>query len=182
MRRSIGYMGIIVVILVFIVSTSGCTTISQVVNSFSNSTGNGTFSAYGVSFNYPNGWLAFADNQTGSKTIDVSKDNSFNGVQLTMQIMDNNGLSEKGVINMMENSQTKGWKKISNSTTTIDGQKAYMDVFIYKSGDSAQNMRFEQVYFVKNDTTYLMLLQAPDKDFDKEKSNFDIILNSMKIQ
>ncbi len=175
-------MGITVLILVFIVSTSGCTSINQVVNSFSNNTGNGNFSAYGVNFNYPSGWFAFANNQTGSKVIDVTKDSSFNGVQFTMQIMDNNGLTEKGVINMMESSQTKGWKKISNSTTTIDGQRAYVNVFIYKNEDSTKNMRFEQIYFVKNDTTYLMLLQALDKDFDKEKSNFDIILNSMKVQ
>ncbi len=171
-------MGIIIVILVFIVLTSGCTSI----NDFIKSSGNGSFSEYNVSFNYPNGWFAFADNQTGGKSISVSKDSSFNGVQFNLQIMNNNGLSEKGIINQMENSKTPGWRKISNSTLTIDGKKAYKDVFIYKNGDSNQNMRFEQIYFVKNSKTYLILLQATDKDFDKERQNFDIILNSLKIQ
>ncbi|MEN6292079.1 MAG: hypothetical protein ABFD07_08740, partial [Methanobacterium sp.] len=59
---------------------------------------------------------------------------------------------------------------------------AYKDVFIYKNGDSSQNMRFEQIYFVKNGKTYLILLQATDNDFDKERQNFDIILNSLKVQ
>ncbi|MEN6554552.1 MAG: PsbP-related protein [Methanobacterium sp.] len=177
MRISGRYVGIIG-ILVFVVLTSGCTSI----NDFVKSSGSGNFSAYNVSFNYPNGWLAFADNQTGGKSISVSKDSSFNGVQFNLQIMNNNGLSEKGVINQMESSKTPGWRKISNTTLTIDGKKAYKDVFIYKNGDSSQNMRFEQIYFVKNGKTYLILLQATDNDFDKERQNFDIILNSLKVQ
>ena len=162
MRISGRYVGIIGN-LVFVVLISGCTSI----NDFIKSSGNGSFSEYNVSFNYPNGWFAFADNQTGSKSISVSKDSSFNGVQFNLQIMNNNGLSERGIINQMENSKTPGWNKISNGTLTIDGKKAYKDVFIY---------------FVKNGKTYLILLQAIDKDFDKERLNFDIILNSLKIQ
>jgi hypothetical protein len=170
-------MGITIIILVFIVLTSGCTSINDFVKS-----GNGSFSAYNVSFNYPNGWLAFADNQTGGKSISVSKDSSFNGVQFNLQIMNNNGLSEKGVIKDIKNSKTPGWRKISSGTLTIDGKNAYKDVFIYKNGDSNQSMRFEQIYFVKNGKTYLILLQATDNDFDKERQNFDIILNSLKVQ
>jgi hypothetical protein len=42
-------------------------------------------------------------------------------------------------------------------------------------------MRISQISLVKNDKTYLMLLQAPDEEFDKEKPYFAIILNSLKF-
>ncbi len=166
----------------FCVLTSGCTSVNELVKNIGNNSGNSTFSAYGVNFNYPSGWMAVADNQTRSNSISVINDSSFNGVQFNLQIMNNNGLSEKGVIKQLENTKTPGWKKISHSTLTIDGKKAYKDVFIYKNGDSTQNMRFEQVYFVKNGKTYIMLIQAPDNDFENERSNFNTILNSLKVQ
>ncbi len=177
-------MGItlIIVILIFVVLTSGCTSIDGFVKNVTNGNGNNSFSAYGVNFNYPSGWMAIANNQTGGNSISVIKDSSFNGVQFNLQIMNNNGLSEKGVIKQLENTKTPGWKKIAHSTLTIDGKKAYKDVFIYKNGDSTQNMRFEQVYFVKNGKTYIMLLQATDNDFENERPNFDTILNSLKVQ
>lgn len=182
LRGSNKYIGIIIGILVLVILTSGCTSINELVKSFGNSTGNGTFSAYGVSFNYPGGWLALAENQTGSNSISVLKDSSFNGVQFNLQILNNNGLSEKGVIKQMETTSTPGWKKISHGTLTVDGKKAYKDVFIYNVTDSTSDLRFEQIYFVKNNKTYLILIQAPDKDFDSERSNFDLILNSFKVQ
>ncbi len=37
------------------------------------------------------------------------------------------------------------------------------------------------ILLVKNDKTYMMLLQAPDDEFDSERANFDIILNSFRV-
>ncbi len=42
-------------------------------------------------------------------------------------------------------------------------------------------MRIAQITLVKNDKTYLILLQAPDEEFDNEKPSFAIILNSLKF-
>jgi len=42
-------------------------------------------------------------------------------------------------------------------------------------------IRIHQITFVKNDTLYLILLHAPDKEFDVEKPVFDMILESFKV-
>jgi len=42
-------------------------------------------------------------------------------------------------------------------------------------------MRMHQIVFVKNNTVYVILLQAPDEEFDSEKPVFDMVLNSFKV-
>jgi hypothetical protein len=47
-------------------------------------------------------------------------------------------------------------------------------------------MKEQQIYFIKNGTTYVLIFDAPENTFDKEKSNFDYpqqlqsIINSQK--
>lgn len=195
MRRSIGYMGIIIVILVFIVSTSGCTSINGL---FSNknasytasdtsynliaSTPTKTYSAYGVSFKYPSGWFATSDNTTGDNIISVMKGISFNGAQLTVQIVPNNGMPEQGAASQIGASVTPGWTKNASYMVTVNGQTAYEDVYKVNDSHYSKLMRFAVIYFSKNDKTYLLTLQAPDNEFDKNKPYFGVILNSFKVQ
>lgn len=92
-------------------------------------------------------------------------------------------MSEQAVVDQFQNSHTQGWEKISNDTLTIDGKTAYEDVYtVNDTQHFGELMRIHQIVFVKNDTTYVILLQAPDKNYDQEKSNFDIIINSLKVQ
>ena len=72
-------------------------------------------------------------------------------------------------------------KKISSGTLTIDGEKAYEETFTTNYGSDIGVMRDEQIGFVKNGIAYLMDFEVKDEDFDKEKRNFDIILNSFKV-
>lgn len=60
----------------------------------------------------------------------------------------------------------------------INGENAFKDVILFND----TNERFEYIYFVKNGKTYVINFSALDKDFDKEKTNFDVILKSFKIQ
>ncbi|MGB9937328.1 MAG: hypothetical protein ACPK7O_06370 [Methanobacterium sp.] len=45
-----------------------------------------------------------------------------------------------------------------------------------------QQMRYAQVFFVKNGNGYIITLQAPDEEFDNENANFDAIINNFKVQ
>jgi hypothetical protein len=64
----------------------------------------------------------------------------------------------------------------------VNGKNAYEDIFTVNNSRSSKLMRMAQIYFVQKDKTYLMLLQAPDTDFNKEKPYFGVILNSIKVQ
>jgi len=171
------------------VNTSNGNATSTANTSITSNMGNGsatdistnTYSAHGVSFNYPNTWSMYSDNSSGDEVIVVYKDDS---TQFQVQITPNNGMSEQEVIDSMENSIYffGWWNKISNSTLTVDNKTAYKDTFtVYSLMPFIIDGRYEQIYFLKNGKTYSMLLQAQNNDFDKEKQNFDIILNSFKV-
>lgn len=94
----------------------------------------------------------------------------------------NSSPSEREIAEIMQNSTDPSWNEISNSTLTIDSKIAYETTFMANSLIPLTiDKRIEQIIFVKNGNTYLLLLQAQDGDFDKEKQNFDVILNSFKV-
>jgi len=167
------YLGILTV-LVFIVLVSGCISFEDDGNNYS---------AYGVSFNYPEGWYVTSDNETGSNMIFVSNGSSFNPTELQIQIVPNNGLSEKDALNQIKTSESpQGYQHISNTTLTINGKTAYQDNYIGHDPNSNVTMKISTIYFVKNENMYLILIQAPEKVFDQEKQNFEVIINSLKVQ
>ncbi|GEM_PF-1471823 len=95
----------------------------------------------------------------------------------------NNNLSEKQIMDIMRNSTDSLGTKVSSDTITIDGKTAYRDTFVLNNlWPLVIDHRIEQIVFVKNGKAYLMFFEVPNKDYDKEKSNFDMIINSFKIQ
>ena len=187
--------------MVLVVLTSGCVedngNINQLLNYFfsyknyniedtsytnlSVNTPTKTFSAYGVSFKYPSNWIVNSDNQTGHNIISVFKGVSFGGAQFQVEEIPNDGMTEESIIKGMQNSIIPGWIKKSSYWISIDNKTAYEDVY-FINDTNFRDSRMVHIYLVKNDITYLISLQAPDKDFDKEKPYFAIILNSLKIK
>jgi len=192
--------------MVAVLLTSGCISVDGVLNQVNNmvsdksyaindtsyinlsaNTPLKTYSAHGVSFKYPSSWWVQFENETGSNIIIAFKEVSFNNVQFQIQTIPNNGMSEEGAIkqiqegNLVQSSVSPGWAKKSSYSITIDNKTAYEDVFLVNDSHFSKIMRIVQISLVKNDKTYLMLLQAPDEEFDSEKSYFAIILNSLKF-
>jgi hypothetical protein len=171
----------IFLLILLVVGTAGCT--FQDFNFFdSNATKN--YTGYGVTFNYPGNWMVISENATGIRTISVSKkaNSTFSPTQVTIQPMSDQGMSEEAVISLYRNMQTPGWTKISNNTLTIDGVTAYESVYrVNDTQNFGELMRMHQIVFVKNNTVYVILLQAPDREFDSEKPVFDMVLNSFKV-
>lgn len=152
-----------------------------------------TYFGNGISFNYPCTWALSNDTSDTSENIfsDNDVDNSItvfenpseDSPQFEVQIIPNNGLSDQDAINQAQNGQDIEWVKISNSTTKIDGNTAYKSTFTDNDTNIfTQLMKIQQIFLIKNGNTYYLTFQAPNKDFDKEKQNFDLILNSFKIQ
>ena len=179
------YGGVITGLICLIVLISGCISMEDLTSGYlsgdnlSNSTKNIT--AYGVSFEYPSGWFANADNTTGDNVIIATKELGFNNVQFQVQIWNNNGMPEDRAVNELRNIQTQGWEKISSNELIIDNKTAYEDVYLVNDTHFSKLIRMSHILLVKNDKTYMMLLQAPDDEFDSEKANFDIILNSFRV-
>lgn len=193
------------VFMVAAVLTSGCTSLDGVLDMVNSKMGNKqltndtsyaninantptkTYSAYGISFKYPSSWSAESENESGSNMIFALKEISFNNVQFQIQILPNNGMSEKEAIrqiqdgNSVQSTISPSWEKKSSYTMTIDNKTAYEDIFLVNNSHFSKIMRIAQITLVKNDKTYLILLQAPDEEFDNEKPSFAIILNSLKF-
>ncbi len=151
-----------IVLLIGLVAISGCTSnTGNSTPSMKNYTGNG------YSFNYPSNWTV--NNDTDVLLIYSNADSN---TQTTLQVMlQSGGLNNENII-----PTTGNFTKVSNSTATVGNVTA--NEVIYKS----DLLRFSTVYFTKNGKTYIFNFQAPDNEFDKEKINFDTILNSFVIQ
>jgi len=203
LRISSRYVGFIA-ILVLVILISGCLNNSDDSGNFSmlNRTDNGTYSVAGVSFKCPDNWFVSTDNVNGNIDIMASPIHALNtseiksfgpfkvggfGTVLTfddpqfeVHIIPNSGNSVREAINRVKNDYMASGNKISNSKIMVGGNEAFKDIIVSNDVND-EYMRFEYIYFVKNNETYLITFSARDKDFDKEKANFDMILNSFKV-
>lgn len=190
MRISSKYIGLMAV-LVLIILSSGCLDNSDDSGNVTmlNKTANGTYSVAGVSFKCPDNWAVDMINENGNVSIISTQMHeiksggttlSFDDPQFELHITPSNSTSDQEAINQIKNENSEVGNRISSTKMVLDGQSAYKDVVI--SNDTVEVMRFEYIYFVKNGKTYLITFSAKDKDFNKEKANFDMILNSLKIQ
>lgn len=197
MQISSKYIGIVIGLLTFVVLTSGCTSITNLITPSNNYSVNDTSynitsntstttlsyidDKFGISFKYPRSWYVFDDYQSGSNMIYASK-NINDDVEVQIQIIPTINKPEQDAIKELQESSGPGWSKKETYTIQIDNNTAYEDVFIVNDTNYSKLMRFVNIYFVKNETMYLIMLQAPDKDFDKEKPNFSIIINSFNVK
>lgn len=128
--------------------------------------------------------MVISDNSTGIRTISVSKktNSTFNPTQLTIQPMPNEGMSEGTILSTYGSIGKSGWTKLSDNNLTIDGETAHEWVYLVNDTvNFGELMRMHQIVFIKNNTVYVILLQAPDNEFDTEKPVFDMVINSFKV-
>lgn len=187
------YFGILC-IMILVVLSSGCIagilSPSNDANIKINKTTDGTYSVANVSFKCPDNWNVSAENQS-ENFIKISaapypKDSNFSPSK-TPYIVPANiaqfivSISSTDNLTSYESKpiEHSGTNRISNDTLTIDGIKVYRQFFTVKYEENL--LKCEQINFVKNNKGYIMTFQALESDFDKEKPNFDIILNSLKV-
>ena len=179
-KKSIGLIvGILIIIVVAGIYLSSGLFVSSVteVNVVNN-----TYSGDGVSFNIPPNWKVSKIVADSNTNIDI---NSTNSTSITVAISPNpEGMSNQDIIDSIQNptKQDGVYEKISNNTTTFDGNTAYENIYIVNDSNRFnQTMKEEEITFIKNGKTYALIFDAPENTFDTEKSNFNITLNSFKI-
>lgn len=189
------YIGIIILIIIgfLVISFSAANLSNNDSNNIKsyNATTN-TYSAYGVSFNYPSNWDIQTYNNEGHEITVIN--NNFNSnndsfhddsPQFQIQISPNPPFtSDQDAINSIQNLETpSGWQIISNKTITLDGNTAYETIYsINNSTQFTETMTNQQITLVKNGNTYFLDFQAPANDYYNELTNFNTILNTLKIQ
>jgi predicted nucleic acid-binding Zn ribbon protein len=151
---------------------------------YNNSTPMQQYNGYNISFNYPQTWnlrVINSNNSTTGPIINVYQSaGPMNPTEFQVQLQPNYGLSEQAALNLNANNQMDGGVKISNDTLIIDGITAYEDIYLVNNGQ-LNDVTFNQIYFVKNDTTYLITLQAPQSNYNNVKPVFNMFLNSFNI-
>ncbi len=133
-----------------------------------------SFSNNGISFNYPRGWNI---NSQSSNFVELSDENG----DFQIQMLNNNAYSIEDTIRQSEFVISDDWNKIASYKLIIDNETAYDGIYTYKDHESGILMRSVQITLVKNDKKYLIYLQAVDENFNEEKSDFAVILNSFKV-
>jgi hypothetical protein len=178
---------IIILILAFLVLSFSADNISNIGNSNNitsyNSTTN-TYSGSGVSFNFPTSWNV--QTNYGSETdILLFNNDSSETLSFQLSIMPNPiGLSDQDTLDSLQNIQPQsGSQEILNTIIKVDGNTAYENIYTFNDPSiSTVTMTDQQVAFVKNGKTYILDFMAPTTDYNNEKQNFDIILNTLKIK
>lgn len=155
----------------------------------------------GISFKYPEGWqrtdwsdieygiipvadinmeLSFADPKSAEKYDGYN--NYFYTVVTIVKAQLPFGFSLKGAYDNKFTEVTPGFtfESMSDSTTTVDGEKAYVKT--YTVVESGVQRKVKEVWFEKKGFAYVIVFIALPKDFDGQQANFDVILNSFRVQ
>ncbi len=143
-----------------------------------------TYSANGISFNYPSKWIIDTETQDGIEFIDGMSGYNQDSPQFQVEICPNpHDMTDQDAIESIYNTEfPSGFKIISKQISTLNGNKAYGMVLIINDKHYTETMENQEINIVKNHKTYTIDYIATLKDFNNEKINFNVITKSLKIQ
>ena len=178
---------ILIALLSAVVLASGCVDSgNQTTNQTSDiATKTYTNDTAGYSFEYPASWQK-VDFQSNNTTGVVFRDGSSGtNVIVTSFPIDSEPTDEEltTFLTQLESQYGtgfEGYEKVSSNTVTIKGVKGVE--MIYKLTEEGQELQQKQVWLFKSNMAYLITLTAQASDYASEAANFDLIVNSFKIQ
>lgn len=144
-----------------------------------------SYSAYGVSFNYPSTWYLNTDSENGIKLVYGIKGFNLDSPQFQLEISTNpKDMSDQDAVEAIYNTEfPSDIKLISRQTYTLNGNKVYGLVYtINNKKYYPVVMETKEINIIKNHKTYTMDFTAPLKTFDNSRIDFNIIAQSLKIQ
>ena len=144
-----------------------------------------TYSANGISFNYPSKWMVDTDTQDGAKYIFGMSGYNQDSPQFQVEICPNPpGMTDQEAIDSMYSVEfPSGFKIISKQTYTLNGNKVYGMIFtINNKKYYPETIVDQELNILKNHKIYTIDYIATLKEFNNEKIDFSIITKSLKIQ
>jgi len=170
----------VIVILSLVILTSGC------VNNDSFNTTQ-TYSGNGISFTYngtwevanttsPNAVVAVGD----PKTVDAQKNPyTFVLIQKPNETQ-NNDLDQTYNQNYATLFNNSSNQHVSEANITVNNNRALENIYLTNS--SGMQMQMRAVWLTQKGVIYVILCGTIPANFDKEQKNFDLVINSFKVQ
>jgi hypothetical protein len=172
------YAIFVMAILALVVLASGCT-----------SQGNNTYNSSGISFNYSSNWQELPNIKTPNAIVAVGDPNSVNSstnnvntLVIIQKVAMPQGTTLKQTYDDIyaQYAKDSSYRAISEKTVTVNGLTAYEN--IHRINVSGVQKEEKAVWFGKNGNIYVILCGALPSDFDSQRANFDMVINSFKIQ
>jgi len=169
------YFLFVVAIVAIVVMASGCT--SQTGN---NSTATKTYSANGISFNYPSSWAIINETSNENGTLIALGDANFK---------DNNSTNGNGVFiyNLKTNNTSSDFANITKSIANLNGTMNTVSIAGVTANttsfnDTANNVtaQVKLIYFTKNNNIYILQYLTIASDFQTQQGLFDTITKSFQ--
>ncbi len=167
--------------MVVVIFSSGCTN-----NVYK------TFNSNGISFNYPSGWNELSPDQLNVKVqgntevlaavVDPNsiQNNNYQILSFFQQVTTTTSLADATAANKAD-IQAAGGQVISEKDSTINGLNS-KDLVYTTSTPSGVAKKERLVALQDGGNLYYIICSAPLADFDAQQSNFDLIINSFKIE
>jgi predicted Zn-dependent protease len=169
----------LILTILVVVTVSGCVTDQK--NNQTNK-----YSQNGVSFDYPQNWRVV--NVTSSNAVAAVADPTTvqNGRPTTAVIIQKPPLTtganlqlayERNYANFFN--QT-GYQKVSEANITSNNTKIYENV--YTINTAGLEKQYRVAWLSKKRKIYVILCSALKEDFNREQSNFNLVINSFQAQ
>lgn len=169
-----------------LILSSGC------INNGNQTSGNSTnttktFSFDDITFQYPKNWETLAS-QARDSVVAVGDPDTNDGsgkarvnvvVQKTVLPQDKTFLQYYNETYAQFASQNISYMQISEGTIVINGLNANENVYKVNLGGEKQQ---RAIWIEKDGRIYIILCSAPVSEYNNQQANFDIIVNSFKIQ
>lgn len=171
---------IAILLLILVVMASGCTTTNQ------NTTK--SYSANGVSFEYPNSWYLQNLTESNVTTVqlsdpDYNQTNASKGSFAAIIVGPETSSSDLATFrNSLRSEANASGVNSTTSTITIAGVSANATTFTGKD-DSGNQVYLQLIDFTKGSKSLIIFLAAGGgANIDTAKSNFDVIIKSFKVE
>ncbi|MDP3034979.1 MAG: PsbP-related protein [Methanobacteriaceae archaeon] len=167
-------------VLSLVVFTSGCTS-----NTDTKDNQTKTLSPNNVSFTYPGTW-AIADSQANDTIAAVADPSSVNAqtglaqTVVTVQLKKLTGTFDSMYADNYESLfSNSSYQRVSEGNLTLNGRNVLE--YVYTIDADGTNIKQRAIWIQDNKNVYVILCSALTSQFDKEKQNFDMIINSFNI-
>jgi hypothetical protein len=176
------YPVLVVILLFLVVIASGC------IDNEKNNNQTKTYAKNGISFVY-NGTWQIANTTSPNAVVAVGDPQSVNPVtsspNIFVLIQKSNSTAGTDIWVAYQNNyrsffNSTGKQRVSEANITINNVKAYENVYTEDVNGTQKKVR--AVWLAPKGTIYVIFCSAPVAEFEKQQKNFDLIINSFKVQ
>lgn len=170
----------VILLLCSVVLVSGCVSDNKKTNETK------TYSQNNISFTYPGDW-EIANTTSQNAVVAVADPSTVkSGSPTTLVLIQKPAVSKGSDLNNVYNSNyaryfnNTGFERISEGNITVNNVTALENV--YKTNKTGVSKQYRAVWLDENGSIYVILCIADQSDFENQQTNFNLIINSFKVQ